>query len=370
MLTGPQTGQLRYIMSASFTLQELDQMLFIRLDQRRLDHFAPGSGIQFQAFTIARDASMKGWDNELINALVAERPKNEKLLQIAYDLGISINLYDDTSQAKLGQAGLQTLVNADPLFNPSEILQGISKNKRCVCRIQVNHNGGVNYGTGFLVGPDLLLSNYHVFERVIDNAAAAIQAVTCKFDYEVAPNGTTLNPGIDIGLAAGNPILAFSKYDIGDTTGAANIDDIVWPGDKLDYALVKLERGIGEEAFGPKGPDVMMTNPEQKRGWISPSQNAPDLSKGKHMFIFQHPKKQPMKIAIGLSKVEGCDKNGNRVRYLVNTDNGSSGSPCFDHKFNWSALHNMGDPDWHNPYNQGIPAVKIVADLKLKNITL
>lgn len=369
MLTGAQIGKIRDILKESFTLQEIDQMLGIRLDKRKLDDFAPGSGIEFQAFTIVKDADRKEWADKLIIALLAERPGNEKLLQLAYDLGIAVNLYDETSQNKISRARLETLVNDDPYFNPADILQGISKNKRCICRIQVSHNGKVGYGTGFLVGPDLLMSNYHVFERVIKGDAPA-GSVTCKFDYEINTQSKVINPGINIGLADTDPILACSEYGEYDTDPPADIDGVDWPADKLDYALVKLEREIGSEAFGPSAEDVVLSGKQEARGWITAPQQSADLSNGKHMFIFQHPNKKPLKIAIGLSKVQGCDKNGVRVRYLINTEGGSSGSPCFDHKFNWSAIHNMGDPDWHNPYNQGIPASKIVADLNQKGFTL
>ena len=371
MLTGAQIGQLRDFMREYFTIEELDQMLYIRLEKRRVEDFAPRADIAYLSFRILQSSNMQGWDDELINALIAERPSKTQLLRVAMDRGISMNMYDETSQKKLSRASLETLVNNEPNFNPSQILEGISKNKRCVCRVQVSHKGVSNYGTGFLVGADRLLSNYHVFERVIKDRTAA-KGVTCKFDFEIGADGMTINQGLEIGLASDvDPILAFSEYGPGDTAGSADIDGIEWPADKLDYALVKLEREIGNEAFGPNAEDVaLLSDRQEARGWIKVPQNAPDLSKGQHMFIFQHPNKQPIKVNIGLSKVEGTDKNGNRVRYQINTEHGSSGSPCFDHKFDWSAIHNMGDPDWHGPYNQGIPAVRVVADLIRQGITL
>ena len=53
--------------------------------------------------------------------------------------------------------------------------------------------------------------------------------------------------------------------------------------------------------------------------------------------------------------------NGNRtrVRYRVNTEGGSSGSPVFDVNWNLLAIHHWGDPDARPMklarWNQGVP---------------
>ena len=54
---------------------------------------------------------------------------------------------------------------------------------------------GIQYGTGFLVGPDMLISNYHVFEGVIRFPHLANQ-VECKFDYELDEKGSAINSGV------------------------------------------------------------------------------------------------------------------------------------------------------------------------------
>lgn len=362
MLTGPQIGKLRDAIRSAFNLQALEQFLFIRLD-KKLDDFAPGAGMPFQVFRLLQDANMEGWHEELINALLAERPKSSAILDIAFDLGISLHLEDAKSQLTINRSGLQAFVNADPSFDPSAILQGISANKRCVCRIQLQ-NGHTSYGTGFLVGPGMLLSNYHVFKEVIKDPSLSSK-VRCRFDYETTATGKNINAGTEIGLDNNTPIMAYSEFTNYDELGIPGIDDVDWPVDKLDYALVKLERDIGNEPFGPNNQNAT----SEARGWIKPAIPAP-IFPGSHMIIIQHPDMQPVKISFGLSRVKGCDKKEVRVRYEINTMNGSSGSPCFDHKFNWIALHNMGDPSFNPAYNQGIPAVKIIADLATKQINL
>jgi hypothetical protein len=106
------------------------------------------------------------------------------------------------------------------------------------------------------------------------------------------------------------------------------------------------------------------------RGWIKPPDPPANLFSGGHIIIVQHPEGSPQKVAFGFSQSEGTDSGKIRLRYQVNTLKGSSGSPCFNEKFEWIALHNMGDPNWNPKYNQGVVAGRIVDDLKLKGISI
>ena len=96
----------------------------------------------------------------------------------------------------------------------------------------------------------------------------------------------------------------------------------------------------------------------------------PKLDGGANIIIIQHPDKKPMKVAIGLGEIMGSDSQRQRVRYSLNTMEGSSGSPCFDDNFDWIALHNMGDPNYYPAYNQGIVALRIMEDLAKKGYPL
>ena len=58
------------------------------------------------------------------------------------------------------------------------------------------------------------------------------------------------------------------------------------------------------------------------------------------MIILQHPDARPLKLAIG-SVVEP-NASANQVSYTVNTEPGSSGSPCFTSGLDVAALHHWG----------------------------
>lgn len=362
MLKGKQIGQLRDIIEMHYSIPDLEQLLLIRLD-KKLENFAPLGGLKLKAFTLINQANMEGWEAALVDALISERPNIKILQDFACEADYTFHMENALTATRLDRSGLQAMVNADPLFDPAKVLQGIANTRRTVARIEIMATG-TSYGTGFLVAPDLLLTNYHVLEALI-TAPSTVNNIRVRFDYEVSPDGQTVNSGTEIGLAAVNPVIAYSPYCNWDKAGATNLDDVTWPAESLDYAIVRLEEAIGNQPFG-----IGATNASsEKRGWIKPTVANPIFA-GSHMIIMQHPDKQPVKISFGLSRVLGCDQNNRRVRHLVNTLNGSSGSPCFDQHFNWIALHNMGDPSWNPAYNQGVVATAIVADLSQKGINL
>jgi V8-like Glu-specific endopeptidase len=61
-------------------------------------------------------------------------------------------------------------------------------------------------------------------------------------------------------------------------------------------------------------------------------------------------------------------ENNTRVRYRTNTEEGSSGSPCFNQDWELVALHHSGDPNFERPatYNEGIPFEAILKRLAAK----
>jgi Trypsin-like peptidase domain len=80
------------------------------------------------------------------------------------------------------------------------------------------------------------------------------------------------------------------------------------------------------------------------RGCLQVPDRAYDFAPGTPLFIVQHPKGAPLKLALDTNAVIGLNGNGTRVRYRTNTDKGSSGSPVFDQNWNLVALHHSGDP--------------------------
>ena len=140
-----------------------------------------------------------------------------------------------------------------------------------------------------------------------------------------------------------------SRFTAGEKAG--NPDQTLPTTDELDYALVRLSRSVGQE---PVDGETANGPP---RGWIQLPTAAPGIVPQMPILILQHPQTEPLKLAMDTEGVLMVNANETRVRYTTNTEGGSSGSPCFDMKWNLVALHHYGDPAYQHPvtYNQGIP---------------
>jgi hypothetical protein len=210
------------------------------------------------------------------------------------------------------------------------------KIERQVCRIELDGNA---LGTGFLVGPDTVLTNWHVFE--IAKSAGKVGQLGCRFDYVRLPNGQT-----DFGqlvMLDGVGGLDTSPYSAAEKTG--NPDNPLPTVDELDYALLRLAAPVGEQQV--EGAP---------RGWITLPKTVLPLPTDAPILIVQHPEGTPMKLALDTQAVIGLNGNRTRIRYRTNTDPGSSGSPVFTMDWDIVALHHYGDPNWQNAlFNQGVP---------------
>ena len=208
--------------------------------------------------------------------------------------------------------------------------------ERQVCRVEMDGNA---LGTGFLVGPDVVLTNWHVFE--IAKSAGKVGRLGCRFDYELLPDGK-VEPGQLVMLADAGCIDS-SPYSNAEKT--ANPDNPPPTLQELDYALLRLASRTGDEQVAGR-----------TRGWIALPKAVVPLLTDVPILILQHPEGTPMKLAMDTQSVIGLNGNGTRLNYRTNTDPGSSGSPAFSMDWDIVALHHSGDPKWQNPtFNQGVP---------------
>jgi hypothetical protein len=208
--------------------------------------------------------------------------------------------------------------------------------ERQVCRVELEGNA---LGTGVLVGPDTVLTNWHVFE--IAKSAGKVDRLGCRFDYELLPDGK-VKAG-QLLMLAGADCIDSSPCSAAEKT--TNPDDPLPSPQELDYALLRLSSRAGDEQVGGG-----------VRGWITLPKAVIPLPPDAPVLILQHPEGSPIKLAIDTQAAIGLNGNGTRLRYRTNTDRGSSGSPAFTMDWNIVALHHYGDPKWQNPtFNQGVP---------------
>jgi len=245
-------------------------------------------------------------------------------------------------ESSTGGGGLQAIVV--PGLQNLDVAQWRElwiRRERCVCRVEIE---GRPRGTGFLVGPQALLTNYHVLEPVIVGEVAPA-SVVFRFDYKKLAD-LEVSPGVEIGVDAAEWLVDASPYSPGEKNGTPETPAPT--SDQLDFALVRLARAFGDDRLAADDPE------SPARGWIRVGVTSPPIHEAMPLLILQHPLDAPLQLGIDTNAVTKVGPL--RVRYATNTERGSSGSPCFDWNWNLVALHHYGDPDFGRPsYNQGIP---------------
>jgi hypothetical protein len=209
------------------------------------------------------------------------------------------------------------------------------------------------------------MTNHHVVEPVIataeggalpDGTRARPGDVRARFDFKrvLDPNDETV-----VREVQGRTFKLAADWLVHASPGAPL--DRPAPPDRLDYALLRLEGAPGNDLLDGPGGSV-------KRGFVPLPASDPPLPGGASLFVLQHPKGGPLKLALKTRSVIGTFDDGARVRYTTPTERGSSGSPCFTPDWELAALHHSGDPEFDPgskpaTYNEGIPIGAIRAHL-------
>lgn len=184
-------------------------------------------------------------------------------------------------------------------------------------------------GTGFLIGPDLVLSSFHLFHGIVNGLTAPERV---NFSFENATLSDTDALPTTSGLAA-DWLVARSPEPRNPLAPSA---------DELDFVVVRLNESVGDSS----------------RGYLSLTA------------ITTIEKNQPVVIVHGAGDASPTVSFGpvvevkdNSIRYRASTVNGSSGSPVHDQTMTLIALH-RGSIDGQlqrdgKPVNDGIPIGKI-----------
>ncbi|WP_170109047.1 trypsin-like serine peptidase [Neorhizobium huautlense] len=218
--------------------------------------------------------------------------------------------------------------------------QRLSEIQRQVCVVEI---AGRAAGTGFLVGPNAVLTNWHV----VEHGQVAKADIVCRFDYAEHPAG-----GPEAGIRVAGQVVWYRPYAPAELTSTPYSPPPLPT--ELDFALIKLASGIGTETIGGV-----------ERGSIELPPSSAPIAPGAGVIIVQHPDGGPMKLAIDSDAVQKLPPPGDwpRIRYSTNTAAGSSGSPCFTMEWELIAIHHFGDPAWKAVFNQGVPAHLVRQDI-------
>jgi len=349
-LTGSQYDRFSKALRAAFpTLASLTAMVRFKLD-RNLAEISLGQSLNEVVFQLIQAGEAEGWTAELLAGAREANPGNPQLQAFAQETGLSA-----------ATPALERIISQHaPMFDPVQFRTRLGEIEGQVCRVEVELDAGTIFGTGFLVGPGAVITNYHVLEAVIEGQVPPSDVV-CRFDYKRMAN-EIVNPGTTFELSASDWLIDASPLSMADRIQ----DGSALPApDELDYAIVRLDGTPGNDPVGAKAAPN-----SPPRGWISVSEKPFAFPAQAPLMVLQHPDAAPLKLALEMNGIIGLNANHTRVRYTVNTEGGSSGSPCFSTDFQLVAVHHAGDPNFaagHKPtYNQGIPFAAIVELLETR----
>jgi hypothetical protein len=224
----------------------------------------------------------------------------------------------------------------EPFIPAAVFEQMLPRVRRTICAIGLDIGAGARSikGTGFLVGPDLVMTNYHVLDPFLKEEAGVVTEnhsgddIYCFFDYDAAPQ-PLIPPDAMIPnriaqgvkekwlVCAGPPLLGDGGEHPGPFTN------------QLDFAVIRLARPIGDLPARIGGG--------ARRGWLTLEQQI-NVKNAPRLVLFQHPGQSPQRFDIG--PLHKLDETESRVWYWINTAKGSSGGAAVDTSGRLFAIHN------------------------------
>ena len=177
-----------------------------------------------------------------------------------------------------------------------QLTEGIHR----VCRVEIE---GQAIGSGFLLAADLIITNYHVLRSKFENGQFNSRGIVFRFDCRKkqidGKDGVAYVPVVEAPLVASSAVTS------------------------LDYLLVRV---AGDPGVAP-------------RGWFAVSDFGLNLDLCDYAYVIQHPDGNPVQVADGPIASRFVLRDRSRVLYSVDTEGGSSGSPCVQRDGKLLALH-------------------------------
>jgi hypothetical protein len=332
----------------SYDVSDLSQVLRFKWGFVLRDYIDTRQGFHYVVTDLVDWTERKGKTRELLAVAYSQAPGNQKLQSVAAKCGLSLQWVSqkygaDGSVTK--PASLEALVNKHSrLIDYVLFMQRLRDMGQRICLVQTPYTRG----TGFLIGPDRALTNFHVVEHVIANKTPATEIV-CRFDYQSHEGDASLIEPRSYKLAP-DGILAYSPYSDSDLSGDSETEP-----NKLDYAVLRLAEPVASK------PAV------KPRGWFKLTVDSSAIALRDFIIIPQHAEAQPLRIAWG--SIVAFPGAGHRIRYDATTEKGSSGSPVFNADLDLVGLHHAAEAQYNPAYNQAVPLWLVARDLATKGIT-
>ncbi len=267
-----------------------------------------------------QDAAEMAQAHRDLDRLIDEFDVPESEERVKNRLDYSINRGRHSYEAIIGENN----------FDEYYVLPRGARVGKAVARVHARGaGGGSSYGTGFLIGGGLMMTNNHVLRSRQEAAGSLL-----TFNYQFNEDGTP-----------------------GNATHFRITDEVFVTSTELDYTIASVAsvstEGDALESFG----------------FIELLPNSGKALKKEFVNIIQHPRGEYKKVALRENLVVG--RSGTFLYYVTDTLPGSSGSPVLNEEWQLAAIHHMALRDQDNPdqyrANRGVRISSILEDLDQKS---
>jgi endonuclease G len=201
----------------------------------------------------------------------------------------SVSQEEVVSEARLNVArvAVEAVQGLSDMVSSRFLYEGAGK-ARTVGRIS-RSAGPEAIGTGFMISPNLMMTNHHVLEDAEEAKGCYIE-----FDYYYSKDNTRVKSEI---------------FEL-------RPDGFYHSNPEYDYAIVMVD------AISDQGKEL------SNYGWNSLGVGKVETDPADRLNIIQHPRGEHQQISIRKNFVVDIENEDIYVDYVTDTDYGSSGSPC------------------------------------------
>lgn len=269
---------------------------------------------------------------------------------------MAVALTEDEAARQSAQVTFQAVTQDQEQWrDPDKVNAGLMRAQRCTCRVVVRKGATRITGTGFLIGPRLVLTNWHVVESLLeplpqaDAAAAGLapaeawrkrddSTATLSVEFDFTARAAQAG-GIMRIPASSNWLVAASSAQ-GSEHPVDEGTELHWPNnvDEFepfdDFAVIEIAEAAGLDR---RFYDIVGEEPPLPQG---------------NMVLLHHPGEYAMRLSYGSFDVEpkfakrllggSPPKTTARVLHNANSIGGSSGGLCLDFDMRPVALHEAG----------------------------